>query len=99
MTCTEPADGLNLNGAQSLCYTAWAKKVNPKCSTQNFVKYWPIFKILSLLQSAVNLQCNGGSLFWPTCRYDANANIHTADATQLDSCVASAVCYCVLRLT
>jgi len=20
------------------------KKVNPKCSTQNFVKYWPIFK-------------------------------------------------------
>ena len=25
------------------------KKVNPKCSTHNFVKYWPILKILSLL--------------------------------------------------
>jgi len=23
-------------------YTGWAKKVNPKCSTHNFVKYWPI---------------------------------------------------------
>ena len=33
------------------------KKVNPKCSTHNFVKYWPIFKILSLLQSLENLQC------------------------------------------
>jgi len=31
-------------------YTGWAKKkVNPKCSTHNFVKYWPILKILSLL--------------------------------------------------
>ena len=29
--------------------TGWAKKVNPKCSTHNFVKYWPILKILSLL--------------------------------------------------
>jgi len=36
----------------------WAKKVNPKCSTHNFVKYWPILKILSLLQSPENLQCN-----------------------------------------
>ena len=32
-------------------YAGWAKKVNPKCSTHNFVKYWPILKILSL--------CNG----------------------------------------
>ena len=27
----------------------WAKKVNPKCSTHNFVKCWPIIKNLSLL--------------------------------------------------
>ena len=39
-------------------HTGWAKKVNPKCSTHNFVKYWPIFKILSLLQSPENLQCS-----------------------------------------
>ena len=39
--------------------TRWAKKVNPKCSTHNFVKYWPIFIILSLLQSPENLQCSG----------------------------------------
>ena len=25
-------------------YTGWAKKVNPKRSTRNFVKYWPILK-------------------------------------------------------
>ena len=25
-------------------YTGWAKKMNPKCSTHNFVKYWPILK-------------------------------------------------------
>ena len=24
--------------------TGWAKEVNPKCSTHNFVKYWPIKK-------------------------------------------------------
>jgi len=30
-------------------YRVGQKKVNPKCSTHNFVKYWPIFKILSLL--------------------------------------------------
>jgi len=35
------------------------KKVNPKCSTHNFVKYWPILKILSLIQSPENLQCSG----------------------------------------
>ena len=29
--------------------TGCAKKVNPKCSIHNFVKYWPILKILSLL--------------------------------------------------
>jgi len=40
-------------------YTEWAKKVNPKCSTHNFVKYWPILKILSPLQSPENLQCSG----------------------------------------
>jgi len=38
-------------------YRVGQKKVNPKCSTHNFVKYWPIFKILSLLQSLENLQC------------------------------------------
>ena len=32
------------------------KNVNPKCSTHNFVKYWPILKILSPLQSPENLQ-------------------------------------------
>jgi len=30
-------------------YRVGQKKVNPKCSTHNFVKYWPILKILSLL--------------------------------------------------
>jgi len=30
-------------------YTGWAKKVNPKWSTHNFVKYRPILKILWLL--------------------------------------------------
>ena len=44
---------------QWLKITGWAKKVNPKCSTHNFVKYWPILKILSLLQSPENLQCSG----------------------------------------
>jgi len=34
-------------------------KKNPKCSTYNFVKYWPILKILSPLQSPENLQCSG----------------------------------------
>ena len=29
--------------------TGWSKKVNPKCSTHNFVKCLPILKILSLL--------------------------------------------------
>jgi len=40
-------------------YRVGQKKVNPKCSTHNFVKYWPILKILSLLQSPENLQCSG----------------------------------------
>jgi len=40
-------------------HTGWAKKVNPKCSAHNFVKYWPILKILSPLQSPENLQCVG----------------------------------------
>ena len=31
------------------------QKVNPKCSTHNFVKYWSIFTILLLLQSPKNL--------------------------------------------
>jgi len=35
------------------------QKMNPKCSTHNFFKYWPILKILSLLQSPENLQCSG----------------------------------------
>ena len=39
-------------------YRVGQKKVNPKCSTHNFVKYWPILKILSLLQSPENLQCS-----------------------------------------
>jgi len=39
--------------------TGWVKKVNPKCSTHNFVKYWPILKILSPLQSPENLQRSG----------------------------------------
>lgn len=29
--------------------------MNPNCSTHNFVKYWLIFKILSLLQCPENL--------------------------------------------
>ena len=33
----------------SIDYTGWAKKVNHKCSTHNFVKYWLILTILSLL--------------------------------------------------
>jgi len=37
----------------------WAKKVNPKCSTHNFAKYWPILKILSPLQSPEDLQRSG----------------------------------------
>jgi len=40
-------------------YTGCAKKVNPKCCTHNFVKYWPTLKILSPLQSPENLQCSG----------------------------------------
>jgi len=40
--------------------TGWAKKVNPKCSTHNFVKYWPILKVLSPLQSPENLHLSGG---------------------------------------
>jgi len=39
--------------------TGWAKKVNPKCSTRNFVKYRPILKFLSPLQSPGNLQFIG----------------------------------------
>jgi len=39
-----------------LCkYRVGQTKVNPECSTHNFVKYWPIFTILSLLQSPENL--------------------------------------------
>ena len=37
-------------------YTGWAKKSKPTLSTHNFVKYWPIFKILSLSRSPGNLQ-------------------------------------------
>ena len=39
----------NNNDDYNGSYTGWAKKVNFKCSTHNFVKYWPIKKILSLL--------------------------------------------------
>jgi len=53
-------------------YTGWAKKVNPKCSTYNFIKYWPILKILSPLQSPENLQCSGHKLFHHT----SNASLH-----------------------
>ena len=35
------------------------KKVNPKCSTHNFVIYWPILKTLPPLQSPENLQRSG----------------------------------------
>ena len=35
--------------AAKATYRVGQKKVNPKCSTHNFVKYWPILKILSLL--------------------------------------------------
>jgi len=45
--------------SQPYTTTGWAKKVNPKCSTHNFVKYWPILKILSPLQSPQNLQRSG----------------------------------------
>ena len=30
-------------------YTGWSKKVNPKCSKHNFIKYWPILIFFSLL--------------------------------------------------
>jgi len=40
-------------------YMVGQKSEPPKCSTHNFVKYWPILKILSLLQSPENLQCSG----------------------------------------
>ena len=36
--------------------TGWAKKSKPTLSTHNFVKYWPIFKILSLSHCPGNLQ-------------------------------------------
>ena len=36
--------------------TGWAKKSKHTLSTHNFVKYWPIFKILSLSHSPGNLQ-------------------------------------------
>ena len=32
--------------------------MNPKSSTYNFVKYWPILKILSPLKSPENVQCS-----------------------------------------
>ena len=36
--------------------TGWAKKSKPTLSTHNFVKYWPIFTVLSLSHSQGNLQ-------------------------------------------
>jgi len=52
------------NCKESLIYRVGQKKVNPKCSTHNFVKYWPIIKIHSLY----NLQkiCNATSIKYPT---------------------------------
>jgi len=53
-------------------YTVWAKKVNPKCAIHNFVKYWPILKILSLLYNLQKI-CNATFIKYPTtpqtCRY------------------------------
>jgi len=37
-------------------YLGWSKKSKPLYFTHNFVKYWPIFKIISLLHSPGNLQ-------------------------------------------
>ena len=58
-----------------LWYTGWAKKVNPKYSTHNFVKYWPILKILSALQSPENLQCSSHSATPQMCRYTTLWNV------------------------
>jgi len=41
-----------------ITYAGYAKKWTPKCSTHNFVKYWAIFELFSLLQSLENLQCS-----------------------------------------
>ena len=37
-------------------YYRVGQKSKPTLSTHNFVKYWPIFNILSLFHSAGNLQ-------------------------------------------
>jgi len=49
---------------QIICIYRVGQKVNPKCFTYNFVKYWPIFKILSLLQSPKN--CNAAIIKYTT---------------------------------
>jgi len=35
--------------------TPWVKKTRHQTLVRNFAKYWPLFKILSLLHSAGNL--------------------------------------------
>ena len=60
-------------------YTGWAKKVNPKCSTHNFVKYWPILKKFF---NCYNLQkiCNAAVINCSTTpqmrRYTALWNVY-----------------------
>jgi len=39
-------------------YTPCPEKKSLEYFRHNFIKYWPIFEILSLLQSAENLQCS-----------------------------------------
>jgi len=59
-TAAQPAqDWTSPSCSGIISYTGWTKKVNPKCSTHNVIKYWPILKILSLLQSPENLQRSG----------------------------------------
>ena len=63
---------------ESLCiYTGWAKKVNPKCSTHNFIKYWPILKFFHRynLQKICNAAVNNYSTTPQTRRYTTLWNV------------------------
>ena len=57
--------------------------MNPKCSIHNFVKYWPIFKILSLLQYLENLQCSSRS-GWSSGLPDTSFTVGTERGSTAD---------------
>jgi len=56
LTCTSSQTLFIVHITNKLKYTPWVKKTRHQTLGHNFSKYYPIFKMFSLADSAVNLQ-------------------------------------------